>query len=123
MGDEELEIYYGQVVERSEEDDTTVSESIMDVENEESMDVMTTEEMEKEFVQYFRPSNGANGIIFGEASHPGPRPSTIVLVMDDCVRTFMKVLILTFGIVCTYYLLCTFLLHAYFLVSSSATRN
>ena len=122
VGDEELEIYYGQVVERSEED-TTVSESIMDVENEESMDVMTTEEMEKEFAQYFRPSNGANGIIFGEASHPGPRPSTIVLVMDDCVRTFMKVLILTFGIVCTYYLLCTFLLYAYFLVSSSATRN
>ena len=83
VGNKKLELYYGQIVEELE-DNSIVSESIMDLENEESMDLMTTEEMENEaqyFAQYFRLSNGANGIIFGEASHPALKSKTI----NNCV--------------------------------------
>lgn len=131
QGNDIFELYYGQKVEDLD-DNSTVVES-MDVENEEesmdlmstkAMDLMSTKEMMNEFVSYFPLSNNANGIIFGEASHPGPRrrygPSTIVLVMDDCVRTFLKVLMLTFGIVCTYYVVCMFLVYAYFRLSHGA---
>ena len=54
VGNKKLELYYGQIVEDLEDDDTIVSESMMDLENEESMDLMTTEEMENEVAQYFR---------------------------------------------------------------------
>ena len=66
----------------------------------------------------WRMSNAANGTRFGEASHPGPRnmrhPSKIVLMLNDCTRTLMKVTILWTVVLCLY------LIFSYFRLSNAA---
>ena len=62
------------------------------------VDIFLATYMVEMWAHAWRMSNAANGTRFGEASHPGPRnmghPSKIVLMLNDCTRTLMKVTIL-----------------------------